>query len=64
MDDGVARFFGEQLGVNPFAAPRTSYDVTSKEFSVYLYVAERGGESGKQVGSMNEKSQVSGCYIT
>ena len=25
-------------------------------------VGERGGEWGKQVGSMNEESQVSGCY--
>ena len=25
-------------------------------------VGERGGESGKQVGSMNEASQVGGCY--
>jgi len=26
------------------------------------FVGERGGEWGKPVGSMNEKSQVSGCY--
>ena len=27
-----------------------------------LNVGEQGGEWGKQVGSMNEESQVSGCY--
>ena len=30
--------------------------------SLFLHVGERGGEWGKQVGSMNEKSQVRGCY--
>ena len=28
----------------------------------HLYVGEQGGEWGKPVGSMNEESQVSGCY--
>ena len=27
-----------------------------------LCVGEQGGEWGKQVGSTNDKSQVSGCY--
>ena len=27
-----------------------------------LYIGERGGEWGKQVGSINEESQVRGCY--
>ena len=26
------------------------------------FVGEQGGEWGKQVGSMNEESQVRGCY--
>ena len=29
---------------------------------VYIYVGEPGGKWGKQVGSMNEESQVRGCY--
>ena len=27
-----------------------------------MYVGEQGGEWGKQVGSLNEESQVSRCY--
>ena len=29
---------------------------------VYIYVGEWGGEWGKQVGNMDEESQVGGCY--
>ena len=29
---------------------------------IIQYLGEWGGECGKQVGSMNEESQVSGCY--
>ena len=29
---------------------------------IIIYVGERGGEWGKQVRSMNEESQVRGCY--
>ena len=31
-------------------------------FSQFVYVGEWGGEWGKQVGCMNEESQVRGCY--
>ena len=30
--------------------------------SIYNFLGQRGGEWGKQVGSMNEESQVRGCY--
>ena len=29
---------------------------------IIIYVGERGGEWGKQVGSINEEPQVRGCY--
>ena len=41
--------------------PHTRMGRTQKQI-LYIDAGERGGEWGKQVGSMNEESQVRGCY--
>ena len=39
-----------------------SRKVGALQISVIIIVGEWGGEWGKQVGSMDEESQVRGCY--
>ena len=41
--------------------PLAAGDVCQSAISAHYSVGERGGERGKQVGSRNEESQVSGC---
>ena len=43
--------------------PKSSYKSGAKSSGLlHAFVWERAGEQGKQVGSMNEESQVRGCY--